>query len=91
MSTLHNSGRLTRRTIAILAATVVTATLVLLYFIPRESTFGYVYEQGKPWRYPQLIASYDFVINKSEAEVSRERDSVLAATTALILPSSIRR
>lgn len=79
MSTLHNSGRLTRRTIAILTVTVVTATLILLYFIPRESTFGYVYEQGKPWRYPQLIASYDFVINKSEAEVSRERDSVLAA------------
>ena len=32
MSTLHNSGRLTRRTIAILTATVVTATLTAVAF-----------------------------------------------------------
>ena len=57
--------------------TLLVSVVTLIYFLPRESKFGYVYELNKPWHYPQLIASYDFVIYKTDDEVKRERDSVV--------------
>lgn len=59
------------------ACTLLVPVVTLIYFLPRESKFGYVYELNKPWHYPQLIASYDFVIYKTDDEVKRERDSVV--------------
>ena len=59
------------------ACTLLVSVVTLIYFLPRESKFGYVYELNKPWHYPQLIASYDFVIYKTDDEVKRERDSVV--------------
>lgn len=59
------------------ACTLLVSVVTLIYFQPRESKFGYVYELNKPWHYPQLIASYDFVIYKTDDEVKRERDSVV--------------
>lgn len=60
-----------------MACTLLVSVVTLIYFLPRESKFGYVYELNKPWHYPQLIASYDFVIYKTDDEVKRERDSVV--------------
>ena len=59
------------------ACTLLVSVVTLIYFLPRESKFGYVYELNKPWHYPQRIASYDFVIYKTDDEVKRERDSVV--------------
>lgn len=59
------------------ACTLLVSVVTLIYSLPRESKFGYVYELNKPWHYPQLIASYDFVIYKTDDEVKRERDSVV--------------
>ena len=62
-------------------ATLLTSFLVLVallvYFMPRESKFGYEYEQGRPWRYGSLIATFDFPIYKTQAEVEAGRDSAL--------------
>ena len=60
-----------------MACTLLVSVVTLIYFLPRESKFGYVYELNKPWHYPQLIASYDIVIYKTDDEVKRERDSVV--------------
>ena len=60
-----------------MACTLLVSVVTLIYFLHRESKFGYVYELNKPWHYPQLIASYDFVIYKTDDEVKRERDSVV--------------
>lgn len=57
------------------ALLVVVALLV--YFMPRETKFGYEYEQGRPWRYSSLIATFDFPIYKTQSEVEAERDSAL--------------
>lgn len=78
MSRIRNWRRLSRKSLVTIAATIVVSVVALIYFLPRESKFGYVYELNKPWRYPQLIASYDFPIYKTEAEVKRERDSVVS-------------
>lgn len=58
-----------------LCGALIIVILSLLYFIPRETKFGYEYEQGRPWRYNSLIATFDFPIYKTQAEVEAERDS----------------
>ena len=68
---------LSRRSFLTVACTLLVSVVTLIYFLPRESKFGYVYELNKPWHYPQLNASYDFVIYKTDDEVKRERDSVV--------------
>lgn len=68
---------LSRRSFLTVACTLLVSVVTLIYFLPRERKFGYVYELNKPWHYPQLIASYDFVIYKTDDEVKRERDSVV--------------
>jgi cyclic-di-AMP phosphodiesterase PgpH len=56
---------------------LVTA-LFILYLLPREGKFRYEYQRGRPWMHETLIAPFNFPIYKTEAELSTERDSVLA-------------
>ena len=60
-----------------LAGSLLVVIVLLVYFMPRESKFGYEYEQGRPWRYNSLIAPFDFPVYKSKQEVEAERDSAL--------------
>lgn len=61
-----------------LIGTVIVVVLLLVYFLPRETKFGYEYEQGRPWRYNSLIATFDFPVYKTPNEVKAERDSALS-------------
>lgn len=61
-----------------LIGTVIVVVLLLVYFLPRETKFGYEYEQGRPWRYNSLIATFDFPVYKPPDEVKAERDSALS-------------
>ena len=63
---------------ALLALTTLVAALLLVFFLPRDKKFGYEYEQGRPWRYNSLIATFDFPIYKTQEEVQAERDSAMA-------------
>lgn len=60
-----------------LGGAVLAVMLILVYFLPRETKFGYEYEQGRPWRYNSLIATFDFPVYKTQEEVQAERDSAL--------------
>ena len=60
-----------------LAGSLIVVVALLVYFLPRETKFGYEYEQGRPWRYNSLIATFDFPIYKTRAEVEEEQDSAL--------------
>ncbi len=66
-----------RKTTLTLIGTVVLMVALLVYFLPRDTKFGYEYEQGRPWRYNSLIATFDFPIYKTQQEVEAERDSAL--------------
>lgn len=59
------------------AIAVVASVVLIVYFLPRENRFGYEYELNRPWKYGQLIASYDFPIAKTDTEIKTEQDSVL--------------
>ena len=51
---------------------------IIVYFLPRDGKFNYQFDIDKPWRYGQLIATFDFPIYKSDEVVQREQDSLLA-------------
>jgi putative nucleotidyltransferase with HDIG domain len=51
---------------------------VIVYFLPRDNKFNYQFDINKPWKYGQLIATFDFPIYKSDEQVKHEQDSMLA-------------
>lgn len=56
----------------------IAAVLLVVYFMPREGRSAYQFDLGKPWRYSQLIATFDFPIYKSDAVIEKEQDSVMS-------------
>lgn len=51
---------------------------VIVYFLPRDSKFNYQFDTDKPWKYGQLMATFDFPIYKDDQIVKHEQDSILA-------------
>ncbi|ADV43043.1 HD family phosphohydrolase [Bacteroides helcogenes] len=51
---------------------------VIVYFLPRDGKFNYQFDIDKPWKYGQLMATFDFPIYKEDQVVKREQDSILA-------------
>ncbi|WP_297329621.1 HDIG domain-containing metalloprotein [uncultured Bacteroides sp.] len=51
---------------------------VIVYFLPRDGKFNYQFDADKPWKYGQLMATFDFPIYKDDQVVKREQDSIFA-------------
>ena len=57
---------------------LVLATITLIVWaMPRDSKTNFKIEKGKPWRYADFTAPFDFPIYKSEEWINHERDSLL--------------
>lgn len=69
---------ITRRYLFI-AAVFVAVIVTICLLLPREKAVNVEFTEGKPWRYEQLTAPFDFAIAKSESALERERAEVLAA------------
>ncbi len=54
-------------------------TALVVYMLPRGASFKYEIQEGKPWQYETLLAPYDFPIQKSKEELSREREALEAS------------
>ena len=52
---------------------------IIVYFLPRDGKFNYQFDIDKPWKYGQLMATFDFPIYKDDQVVKREQDSILAS------------
>jgi putative nucleotidyltransferase with HDIG domain len=67
-----------RNTTGIIRILMLLLTIVLVvYIFPREGKFQYEFRKGKPWLHDDLYAPYDFPVYKTEAELQREKDSIL--------------
>ena len=55
----------------------IATVAVIVYFMPRDGKFNYQFDIGKPWKYGQLMATFDFPIYKDDKVVEREQDSLL--------------
>ena len=56
----------------------VVTTAIVVYLLPRGASFQYEIQEGKPWQYETLLAPYDFPIQKSEEELSIEKEALEA-------------
>ena len=57
---------------------IVGATIALIVWaMPRDNENNYKIDVGKPWRYADFTAPFNFPIYKSEEVVQRQRDSLL--------------
>ena len=51
---------------------------IISYFMPKEGKFNYEFDINPPWKYGLLQASFDFAVTKSDEQVQKEQDSILA-------------
>ncbi len=78
MNNFNKKNRIQFRDLLYKALIFVAATAIIIYFLPRDSKFNYQFNIGKPWKYGQLIATFDFPIYKSDEIVKQEQDSIFA-------------
>jgi putative nucleotidyltransferase with HDIG domain len=50
---------------------LITASAIV-YFFPKGGQFKYDFSQGKPWQYNNLIAPFDFAIEKTQEQIEEE-------------------
>lgn len=55
----------------------IAAVLLITYFFPRQGSFKYNFDEGRPWQYGLLTAPFDFPIYKPADELRAEQDSIL--------------
>ncbi len=78
MSRYNNIQILSRKDYIYRTLIVLVCTVLIVYCMPRNNDrFNYQYDLNKPWRYSQLIASYDFPIYKDDQVMAKELDSVM--------------
>ena len=58
-------------------ALVIGTVAIVVWSMPRDNRSYFHLEQGKPWKYADFTAPYDFPVYKSESTVQAERDSVM--------------
>ncbi|MEX0812062.1 MAG: HDIG domain-containing metalloprotein [Chitinophagales bacterium] len=58
-------------------AIIAAAVVLISAFFPKSGYFKYDYELGKPWKYENLIAPFNFGIQKNEEELKAEKELFL--------------
>ncbi len=54
----------------------IACTALIVYCMPREKFTTIHFEMNEPWNQEQLIAEFDFKVNKSDAQMAAEQDSL---------------
>ena len=52
------------------------ASVIIMFFTPRNGNFEYEFSKGKIWTYDDLYAPFDFSVYKTENELLEERKIV---------------
>ena len=76
MSDMKPGKSILNRDLLYKALIFIVSVAFITYFLPRDSKFSYQFDIDKPWKYGQLMATFDFPIYKSEEVVKREQDSL---------------
>ena len=65
------------RDIVIRIALVLGTVAIIVWFMPKDNDSNLKIERGKPWRYADLTAPFDFPVYKDESTLQHEQDSLL--------------
>ena len=77
MSKIKFSEDITWHDLLVRIALVVISVILIVWAMPRDSQLTFKVEKGKPWRYANFTAPFDFPIYKSDATIQAERDSMM--------------
>lgn len=72
------SSKIRVRTKYFIPLIFIVAVLLITYIFPRQGSFKYSFDEGRPWQYGLLTATQDFPIYKSDEVLKQEQDSLLA-------------
>ncbi|MDX1270389.1 HD family phosphohydrolase [Bizionia paragorgiae] len=59
----------------------IATTFLIVYLFPKSGRFKYNFEKGKPWQSETLYAPFDFAIQKTPEELSKEKEQIKANAT----------
>lgn len=57
-------------------AILVVATIIIVWLMPRTSTYTYIYEVNRPWNYKLLTAPFDIPVRMDSVSVRQACDSI---------------
>ena len=77
MSSTFQKDELTWRDILIRSAIVIISVVIVVWAMPHDSRSYFHVEEGKPWKYADFTAPYDFPVYKSQTAIDEERDSAM--------------
>lgn len=55
----------------------VITVIIILFLFPTQGKFRFEFQKGSPWKHQNLIAPFNFAIQKSDKEIKLEKDSIL--------------
>jgi putative nucleotidyltransferase with HDIG domain len=70
---IYNNIQKNHKTVYYIIVFALVAAAVL-YIYPRKVQFKYGFQQGKTWQHPDLVAPFQFTVQKTEAELQQEID-----------------
>ena len=77
MTSFNMKDDLQWRDILIRTALIIVTVTIVVWSMPHDNRSYYHLAQGKPWKYAEFTAPYDFAVYKSEEAIRMEQDSVL--------------
>ncbi len=77
MSSTLQKDDITWRDVLIRSAIVLISVLIVVWAMPHDNRSYFQVEEGKPWKYADFTAPFDFPIYKSDLAISEERDSAM--------------
>ena len=60
----------------------ILASIIITLFFPLKTEFKFEFSEGKPWMHEDFYAPFDFSINKSNEQITKEKDSLLSKRIA---------
>ena len=77
MSNLNLKENNMLRDIIVRSALIIATVAIVVWALPHDKNNMFHVEEGKPWKYVDITAPFDFPVYKSEEVVKQERDSVM--------------
>ncbi len=70
---------ITKKTIhyAVFVGIFLLSAIAVLFLLPKSEQSSLDFQIGKPWKYNDVKAEFDFPIQKSDKQISAEQDSIL--------------
>ena len=65
------------RDLLIRSSLVIATVAIVVWSLPHDTANLFFAEKGKPWKYADFTAPFDFLVYKSEDVIKYERDSVM--------------